>query len=57
LISEFNELEQGEQKGLFEKAMLFASCAAFLCITKHGAMPSLPKKTEVDEFMMKYNLK
>jgi len=36
--------------------MMFASSAAFLCITKHGAMPSLPLQKEVDEFMVKYEL-
>lgn len=37
--------------------MLFASCSSFLCITKHGAMPSMPRREEVLEFMKKYEVK
>ena len=34
--------------------MEFASAAAFLCITQHGAMPSMPKLEEVNVFLEKY---
>lgn len=31
--------------------MRFANSAAFLCINKLGAMPSLPYREDVDNFM------
>lgn len=34
--------------------MLFANSAAFLCITKLGAMPSMPWRHEVEDFLGKY---
>lgn len=34
--------------------MHFGSASAFLCITKHGAMPSMPKFETVDNFIKKY---
>ena len=37
--------------------MEFESAAAFLCITQHGAMPSIPsmpKLEVVNEFLKKY---
>ena len=36
--------------------MLFGNCAAFLCITKHGAMPSMPRREEVDGFRQKFKI-
>ena len=35
---------------------MFANSSAFLCITVSGAMPSMPKREDVDAFMKKYNL-
>jgi len=34
--------------------MNFANAAAFLCITKKGAMPSNPTKQEHEAFVTKY---
>ena len=41
----------------YKNAMLFGNSAAFLCITKNGAMPSMPDRKSVDEFMAKYQIK
>ncbi len=32
----------------YYRAMEFGNCSAFLCITKKGAMPSMPARKEVD---------
>ena len=48
------ELEWGNKESCeanYLKAMQFGNCAAFLCITKPGAMPSLPWRAEVDKFI------
>ena len=37
--------------------MEFGNSSAFLCITKLGAMPSMPLRKEVDDFMVKYEIK
>lgn len=42
------------KKHIAFRAMTYGSAAAFLCITKHGAMPSMPKSDVVDEFIAKY---
>ena len=34
--------------------MQFGNSAAFLCITKSGAMPSLPVRADVDKFLETY---
>ena len=36
---------------IYKESMKFANSAAFLCITKLGAMPSLPYREDVDKFM------
>jgi sugar/nucleoside kinase (ribokinase family) len=36
--------------------MEFGNSSAFLCITKNGAMPSMPHRKEVDEFIKKYGI-
>ena len=41
-------LLQGRSHG---EAMRFASAAACLCVQRMGAMPSLPRRQEVDEFL------
>lgn len=33
---------------------MFGNASAFLCITKKGAMPSLPYRKDVDEFIKNY---
>lgn len=48
--------EAGKDKENYERALNFGNNSAFLCITKKGAMPSMPSRVEVDEFMKKYNL-
>jgi len=34
-----------------EEALRFGSAAAFLCITKKGALPSMPKLSDVENFL------
>ncbi len=34
--------------------MQFGNASAFLCITKSGAMPSLPVRADVDKFLETY---
>lgn len=41
---------------LYKESMMFACSSAFLCITKMGAMPSMPTREEVDKFIEKYEL-
>ena len=41
----------------YQEAMEFGNTAAFLCITKNGAMPSMPFRKDVDEFIKKYDIK
>jgi len=41
---------------IFKESMLFANASAFLCITKVGAMPSMPAREDVDKFIEKYEL-
>lgn len=53
-VSVFRKIEEEKQKEIFMKAMKFASASAFLCITRHGAMPSMPRLESVNEFMQKY---
>ncbi|CAD8169824.1 unnamed protein product [Paramecium octaurelia] len=53
-ISTLRKIDVETQKKLFYKAMHFGSASAFLCITKHGAMPSMPKFETVDNFIKKY---
>lgn len=36
------------------ECMRFASAASFLCITRKGALPSMPKLNEVQEFLLKH---
>jgi len=42
--------------GNYRKAMEFGNSAAFLCITKSGAMPSMPLRSDVDAFISKYSI-
>jgi len=42
-----------EEKPIME-CMRFASAAAFLCITRKGALPSMPTLHEVEEFLSKH---
>lgn len=41
----------------YRAAMEFGNSSAFLCITKSGAMPSMPWRKDVDAFIQKYNIK
>lgn len=41
----------------YHQAMEFGNSAAFLCITKRGAMPSMPFREEVDKFVATYKIK
>jgi ribokinase len=40
----------------YRSAMEFGNSAAFLCITQRGAMPSMPLREQVNEFMIKYGV-
>lgn len=47
-----------EKKGEnYRTAMEFGNSAAFLCITKSGAMPSMPLRKDVDQFINSYGIK
>lgn len=36
--------------------MIFGNSAAFLCITKKGAMPSMPDRPTTNHFIEEFNL-
>ena len=40
----------------YRSAMEFGNSAAFLCITQKGAMPSMPLREQVNEFIAKYGI-
>lgn len=39
------------------ECMVFANSCAFICITRYGAMPSMPHEKEVTDLISKYSLK
>ena len=39
----------------YRQAMRFGNSAAFLCITRNGAMPAMPSRQEVDNFIQHYH--
>jgi ribokinase len=41
----------GSLEASYAPAMKFAAAAAALCIQKHGAMPSMPLRAEIDQLM------
>jgi ribokinase len=50
----FTAENKADEKSKYETCMNFANIAAFLTITKKGAMPSNPTITQVKEFASKY---
>lgn len=44
---------RSSDKGTWNEYLRYASAAASICITRKGAMPSLPSKQEVDELLSK----
>lgn len=52
--SELDWSDPANHEQNYLKAMRFGNSAAFLCITKLGAMPSMPWRKEVDEFNNKF---
>lgn len=55
--SELDWASPENREANYRAAMEFGNSAAFLCITKLGAMPSMPLREEVDHFMKKYEIK
>lgn len=49
--------EEGNWEEIYRKALLYGNSAAFLCITKKGAMPSMPSKESVDKLQVDYEIK
>lgn len=56
-LSELDWSDEKTHKNNYKEAITFAHSSAFLCITKRGAMPSMPERTDVDKFMEDYLLK
>jgi ribokinase len=52
--AELDWSDPAAKEGNYRKAMEFGNSAAFLCITKSGAMPSMPRREDVDAFIQKY---
>lgn len=40
----------------YRECLIFGNCAAFLCITKKGAMPSMPDRVTTDQFIKEYGM-
>jgi ribokinase len=55
--SELDWSDKTKWENNYRAAMEFGNSAAFLCITRLGAMPSMPVRKEVDEFMQAYSIK
>ena len=53
--SELDWSDKAKWNENYKESMNFGNSAAFLCITRYGAMPSMPWRKEVDEF--RQNLK
>ena len=50
--SEYNKKDLTSEE--YAECIKFGNSSAFLCITKNGAMPAMPKRKDVDDFMQKY---
>jgi len=55
-IVKYAELSKQDisEKERCERSMLFANTCAYICITRQGAMPSMPTMTEAQDFIKKY---
>ena len=49
--------EEGNWEQIYKNSLLYGNSAAFLCITKKGAMPSMPSRESVDKLQADYALK
>ena len=52
--SQFNWSDPANWEKQYSDCLMFGNASAFLCITKKGAMPSLPYRKDVDEFIKNY---
>ena len=52
--SELDWTDKAKWTSNYHEAMMFGNSAAFLCITSFGAMPSMPLRKQVDQFMQTY---
>ena len=52
--SELDWSDKSKITANYEEAMNFGNTSAFLCITKYGAMPSMPFRNEVEHFRETY---
>ncbi len=52
--SEYDWTDQSKFDEQMKQCLVFGNCAAFLCIIKKGAMPSLPWRKDLDVFLDKY---
>lgn len=50
-VVRYLELKEEPAPERLSRSLQFANAAAFLCITKEGAMPSLPSRSALDAFM------
>ena len=54
--SELDWSDPSKREENYRSAMEFGNSAAFLCITRSGAMPSMPLRKDVDQFITKYGI-
>lgn len=52
--SQFTWDEKADWTNQYYDCLMYGNVSAFLCITKQGAMPSLPWKKDVEEFYKNY---
>lgn len=52
--SELDWSDHSKAEQNYYQSMRFGNSSAFLCITKLGAMPSMPLRKDVDSFINKY---
>lgn len=52
--SELDWSDKSKEATNYQLAMTFGNASAFMCITKYGAMPSMPHRDEVDKFLKAY---
>jgi len=56
-LLQFDSLETGLQKENLEAVLKFSAAAAALTATKRGALPAIPYRQEVDDFLNSFNEK
>lgn len=55
-ILESENTNEETEKENYRQALIFGNSAAFLCITKKGAMPSMPHREEVNKLVEEFQL-